>query len=524
MINHSAGLIAIMIGRISPNAPIDDEDTLVQAESIRAVLRQCGYDTTTIHFALDLQCVQNWISALAPKFVVNLVESIDGSSRLIHLAPALLDCMALPYTGCGAAATMLSSDKIYAKRQLRAAGLRTPDWVSGSMLPDREPFSGPWIIKSVHEHASIGLDGSSVTNNWAEIPYLISKRHQCYGGAWFVEKFVEGKEFHLSLLGSSRKVFLLPFAEMLFVDYPENKPRIVDYAAKWIKKSFEYKHTIRFFVDPQADSHLVRTLNALGESCWWLFDLNGYAEIDVRVDSAGVCWIIDVNSNPCIAPDSGFVAAAMEQGLSYSDLILQVTQLLNNSGNTGMPPIIAHSTRRSSREELSLNQETLLRNLTWRDNPYPSDLQEVEEILGSTDFFDEEEESIAKQLVKERLFGAGSSDYLFIFVESCERLLGFACFGPALGTQSSWELFWIVVHADLHRIGLGTNILSRVEAAVVVRCGERIYVETSSRHQYQSTRAFYEKLGYQETAKLCGFYSNNDDKVVYMKLLDNFPE
>jgi D-alanine-D-alanine ligase len=43
--------------------------------------------------------------------------------------------------------------------------------------------------------------------------------------------------------------------------------------------------------------------------------------VDFRVDENSIPYVLEVNVNPCISSDSGFVAAAEEYGMSYNDLI-----------------------------------------------------------------------------------------------------------------------------------------------------------------------------------------------------------
>ena len=63
---------------------------------------------------------------------MNLVESLEGRGRLIHVVPALLESLELPFTGCSASALGITSHKVLAKRQLRAAGIPTPAHVRGN--------------------------------------------------------------------------------------------------------------------------------------------------------------------------------------------------------------------------------------------------------------------------------------------------------------------------------------------------------------------------------------------------------
>jgi D-alanine-D-alanine ligase len=117
---------------------------------------------------------------------------------------------------------------------------------------------------------------------------------------------------------------VLPPAETLFVGYPPDRPRIVDYEAKWAEGSFAYHNTPRRFAFGPEDRALVDELAALALRAWTLFGLAGYARVDFRVDAAGRPWILEVNTNPCIAPDAGFFAAAAEAGLSYQAMVARI--------------------------------------------------------------------------------------------------------------------------------------------------------------------------------------------------------
>ena len=55
-------------------------------------------------------------------------------------------------------------------------------------------------------------------------------------------------------------------------------------------------------------------------------------EVDSRVDKDSNVFVIEINANPSISPDSGFIAAAKEAGYSYTDVIHRIISDLNNGG------------------------------------------------------------------------------------------------------------------------------------------------------------------------------------------------
>ncbi len=156
--------------------------------------------------------------------------------------------------------------------------------------------------------------------------------------------------------------------------------------------------------------------------------------------------------------------------------------------------------------------------ITYRQELQPGDRETVEQIVHSTGFFNPAETEIALELVDECLAkGSAKSGYYFLFAEKHARSLGYACFGPVYGTDSSFDLYWIVVRNEARRMGLGLKLVRESERIMVRMGARRIYVDTSSREQYAPTRAFYEKCGYRVEAVLKDFYAAGDSKVIFVK-------
>jgi D-alanine-D-alanine ligase len=315
----------VMHGAIDPTAPPDEQDVLVEVASIADALTTLGYQPVTLPLTLDLDGARTVIERLKPAFVFNLVEAIGGQGRLIHLATALLDSMAVPYTGCRTEAMFLTSHKPLAKRMMAQAGIETPAWIDPDRLGGaRAPFAGPYIVKSVWEHASIGLDQESIVSDPRRLGEIARKRRRTMGGEWFAEAFIDGREFNVSVIAGPRGPEVLPPAETRFIDFPPDKARIVDYSAKWDEQSFEYKNTVRSFELAPDDGPLVARIADRAKACWRLFGLSGYARVDFRVDAARTPFVLEINANPCISPDGGLVAAAERAGLNQVDLVARI--------------------------------------------------------------------------------------------------------------------------------------------------------------------------------------------------------
>jgi len=161
----------------------------------------------------------------------------------------------------------------------------------------------------------------------------------------------------------------------------------------------------------------------------------------------------------------------------------------------------------------------IVKGIAWREKPRPEDRAAVGRLVRSTGFFSEEECGIAVELVAEFLAGGEASGYYFLFAEEASRLLGYTCFGPIPGSLHSYDLYWIVVDPGEQGRGLGRKLLAGAEALMARRGARRVYADTSSRPQYEPTRAFYRCCGYSEEAFLADFYAPGDGKIIFVKFL-----
>ena len=156
--------------------------------------------------------------------------------------------------------------------------------------------------------------------------------------------------------------------------------------------------------------------------------------------------------------------------------------------------------------------------LSFRETPLRDDLEKVRTMVAATGFFSDEEIEISAELVRERLSRGVESGYYFLFAENGDgKLVGYTCYGPVTGTESSFDLYWIVVDNDFQGCGTGKILDAKTMELVGDLGGTRIYAETFSRKQYEPTREFYRKAGYHETACLEDFYSPGDGKIIFVK-------
>ena len=157
--------------------------------------------------------------------------------------------------------------------------------------------------------------------------------------------------------------------------------------------------------------------------------------------------------------------------------------------------------------------------LVWREEVSSGDRESVRRLCELSGFFSVEEVDMAVELVEERLAKGVASGYHFLFAQHRDTVLGFACYGPIPGTESSWDLYWIAMEEKKRGQGLGRKLQSEVERRTALLGGRRLYAWTSSRDQYLPTRKFYERLGYSHEATLRDYYKPGEHLVIYVKHL-----
>ena len=155
--------------------------------------------------------------------------------------------------------------------------------------------------------------------------------------------------------------------------------------------------------------------------------------------------------------------------------------------------------------------------IVLRQEVCPGDPDTIKRIVTSTGFFREDEILVAAELAEERLEKGASSGYEFLFAEIAGKTVAYSCYGLIPCTLHSFDLYWIATHLDYMNRGIGKYLLGETEKAIFLLGGQGIYVETSSKDQYDPTRVFYEKNQYLLKARFDNFYAPGDDKLVYVK-------
>jgi D-alanine-D-alanine ligase len=306
------------------------DSVLESVAAVQDALLKLGYGVVAVPLVPPLSRAQQRLAAIEADLVFNLFEGFAGHPETEAEIAEMLTALKIPFTGCPAGALRLALDKARTNTLLREAGINTPDF----QLLRPETLAGfhldyPCIVKPRREDASLGLSAKSVVADFAALKKQVSAVSRYYGGQALVERFIDGREFNVSVLGG----IVMPVSE---IDYslPEGVPHMLSYAAKWQPESVYFQGTK--VVCPakitrrERDNIAQIVLKATG-----LLGCRGYARVDLRRDGAGRLNVIEVNPNPDISPGAGSVRQAEAAGLSYSQFIERIVELALEDRDNG---------------------------------------------------------------------------------------------------------------------------------------------------------------------------------------------
>lgn len=114
---------------------------------------------------------------------------------------------------------------------------------------------------------------------------------------------------------------------------------------------------------------------------------------------------------------------------------------------------------------------------------------------------------------------SSNTDYQSLVAVKDGRLVGYVLYGPTPMTEGTFDLYWIASDPDVRGQGVGSALVSAMEADLRRRQGRLVRVETSAMEAYGPTRGFYAAMRYREEARFRDFYKPGEDLIILSKRL-----
>jgi ribosomal protein S18 acetylase RimI-like enzyme len=147
-----------------------------------------------------------------------------------------------------------------------------------------------------------------------------------------------------------------------------------------------------------------------------------------------------------------------------------------------------------------------------------SDLNSIQKLFSSINLFDKDEIVFMMDLVNNIISGNLDETHRFVVNEDGE-INAAAYFAPETFGQGVYNLYFIGVLPESQGVGIGSKLLKFVENDVKNLGSRLLLVETSGLPEFEKTRNFYLKNGYEKEATIREYYKAGDDKIVFRKKL-----
>ena len=299
-----------------------------EREQVEKALQNKGYRTSLFNIDGDIKRLINFIEIQKPDLIFNLCESLMGESlHEMHVA-GIYELMNVPYTGAATLALGSCLNKVRTKEILRAHGIPTAKHIISANVEtchiDNARMRFPFIVKPIHEDASIGIENSSVVYDMQSLQKQVAYILKAFDEPALVEEYIEGRELNVAIIGNGHPT-LLPISEIDFSKLPSGYPKIVTYNAKWMEGTPEYDGTVGT-CPAKLEPNVEKRVREVALHAYQLMDIRDYARVDMRLDASNTPYVLEVNPNPDISNDAGFARSARTAGMTFDDMIVKIVE------------------------------------------------------------------------------------------------------------------------------------------------------------------------------------------------------
>ncbi|MEW5946417.1 MAG: methyltransferase domain-containing protein [bacterium] len=321
--------VAVILG--DPDKPdplkprnVFDEDDFYTIDMMKSALREL--DGWRFLFLSSHSTLIGELARLAGKvdFVLNLCDEgfLNDPRKELHV-PAVLEALAIPYTGAAPQCLAYCYDKSLVRGIARELGISVPE---AFFIPPEEssfdiPFNFPLIVKPNFGDSSFGITARSVAQTPEELIDAVQevRRRFGYEKPIIVEEFLTGSDLSVGIIGTPPSSYMvLPITEEDYSEVPPELPKICGYEAKWCPDSPYWKiKSVRAELPPETEKNIIACCVQLSQR----LECRDYTRFDWRLDSAGNPKLLEVNPNPGWCWDGHLAKMAACAGTSYPEML-----------------------------------------------------------------------------------------------------------------------------------------------------------------------------------------------------------
>lgn len=301
----SMGRVGVLYGGRSAERAV----SLMSGQGVQAALERAGIEAQLFDTG------ERSLAELAAANFDRVFIALHGRYGEDGTIQGALELLGIPYTGSGPMASALAMDKVMTKKIWQQAGLPTPGYQVLSTADEKllselgESLGFPLIMKPPHEGSTVGFTRVDSAAQLAEA-FELARR---YDHEVLAERFIEGRELTIPVLGKGAQARALPVIEIVVPG-----DGLYDYEHKYHSEATQY------FCPADLSAALTEQLQQLAVQAYQALDCAGWGRVDIMLDEQHQPWLLEVNTSPGMTPQSLVPMAAKAQGLSYEALCVEI--------------------------------------------------------------------------------------------------------------------------------------------------------------------------------------------------------
>ncbi|MBI5152424.1 hypothetical protein HZA39_02730 [Candidatus Peregrinibacteria bacterium] len=304
---------------------ISEEDALDEIKIVINALKENGHDVSEMevydNFAKE---ILKWKDSV--DIVFNLAEGIDNDVTKVAYPSFILESLGIPFTGCGWESFLLTTDKAKTKELLSIYNIPVTPHVVLNETPKTMPqnLTFPLFVKPVLSDASYGIDKNAVVHSFEQLAERVARVISIYKMPALVEPYVDGMDVHIGIMGNDYDNLdvMLPYG-LMYKNLPDDEYPIRTFEEKFNPKSHVAKNS--HIVHPAPfDSYTIERIQDISAKIYQICKCSGYARLDFRVDKNMTPYFLEINVNPSLYPEDGFVVSTRDIGLNYNEFIERI--------------------------------------------------------------------------------------------------------------------------------------------------------------------------------------------------------
>ncbi|MFH1846874.1 MAG: ATP-grasp domain-containing protein [Candidatus Omnitrophota bacterium] len=270
--------------------------------------------------------LKNYICSYAPDCIFNLFEGFSFSSAAEYKFAEFIESTSFPFTGNSSYTLKVCLDKQMTKKIISSQKINVPKglFIKSLANTDVTDLEFPLFVKPCFEDASVGIDEFSLIKKTSDLKSVLSMKLKTHRDGVLIEEYLPGREFNIGLMKKPDSCPEIIAISMTSFDNRKGYPPFMSYKAKWDVFSDEYKELVPVILNPHdIETELKESITNICFKTAAALKCSGYFRIDLR-EKKGQLFVIDVNPNPDINSDSGFIKQAYSAGLNYNETIKKI--------------------------------------------------------------------------------------------------------------------------------------------------------------------------------------------------------